>query len=157
MCRRDSFITPTSSATSDALATPRLSCELLVLELTESALLAADERALDVAEDKDGVVLALDDFGTGYGPSLSAKLPVDIVKIDRSFTAHAGSKNGDLVLLKGIIDLGHALELNLVAEGIETTEQHTMVRQLGCHQAQGFYFGRPLHPAQSELDAPIGG
>ena len=78
--------------------------------------------------------------------------PIDVVKIDRSFTAHADSQNGDLVLLKGIIDLGHALELNLVAEGIETPEQHTIVRQLGCHQAQGFYFGRPSHPAQRDLD-----
>jgi EAL domain-containing protein (putative c-di-GMP-specific phosphodiesterase class I) len=56
------------------------------------------------------------------------------------------------VLLKGIIDLGHALQLNLVAEGIETSEQHTIVRRLGCQQAQGFYFGRPSHPAQRALD-----
>jgi EAL domain-containing protein (putative c-di-GMP-specific phosphodiesterase class I) len=61
------------------------------------------------------------------------------------------------VLLKGIIDLGHALELNLVAEGIETPAQHTIVRKLGCQQAQGFYFGRPSHPAQRDLDvrAPV--
>jgi EAL domain-containing protein (putative c-di-GMP-specific phosphodiesterase class I) len=59
------------------------------------------------------------------------------------------------VLLKGIIDLGHALQLNLVAEGIETSEQHSIVRKLGCHQAQGFYFGRPSHPAQSQLSPPI--
>ena len=76
-----------------------------------------------------------------------------MVKIDRSFTANVESQDGDLVLLKGIIDLGHALELNLVAEGIETSEQHTIVRKLGCQQAQGFYFGRPSHPAQRDLDA----
>jgi EAL domain-containing protein (putative c-di-GMP-specific phosphodiesterase class I) len=56
------------------------------------------------------------------------------------------------VLLKGIIDLGQALDLNLVAEGIETAEQRSIVRDLGCHQAQGFYFGRPSHPAQRDLD-----
>ena len=83
--------------------------------------------------------------GAGASPYIVASV-VDV--------QHGGAAwNGDLVLLKGIIDLGHALELNLVAEGIETPEQHTIVRQLGCQQAQGFYFGRPSHPAQRDLDA----
>jgi diguanylate cyclase (GGDEF)-like protein/PAS domain S-box-containing protein len=128
---------------------------LLTLELTESTLLSSDERvAQTLQEIKDlGVVLALDDFGTGYASlSYLRQFPIDVVKIDRSFTANADSKDGDLVLLKGIIDLGHALQLNLVAEGIETSEQHTIVRRLGCQQAQGFYFGRPTHPAQRDLD-----
>jgi diguanylate cyclase (GGDEF)-like protein/PAS domain S-box-containing protein len=132
---------------------------LLTLELTESTLLASDERvAQTLAKVKArGVVLALDDFGTGYASlSYLRQFPIDVVKIDRSFTANVENKDGDLVLLKGIIDLGHALELNLVAEGIETSEQHTIVRKLGCHQAQGFYFGRPTHPAQRELDSSIG-
>jgi diguanylate cyclase (GGDEF)-like protein/PAS domain S-box-containing protein len=133
---------------------------LLTLELTESTLLASDERVAQTLRTiKDlGVTLALDDFGTGYASlSYLRQFPIDVVKIDRSFTANADSKNGDLVLLKGIIDLGHALQLNLVAEGIETPEQHTIVRKLGCHQAQGFYFGRPSHPAQRDLDsaAPV--
>ncbi len=140
---------------SRALDSSALLPSLLTLELTESTLLASDEHvARTLQKIKDlGVVLALDDFGTGYASlSYLRQFPIDVVKIDRSFTAHADSKNGDLVLLKGIIDLGHALELNLVAEGIETPEQHTIVRQLGCHQAQGFYFGRPSHPAQRDLD-----
>jgi diguanylate cyclase (GGDEF)-like protein/PAS domain S-box-containing protein len=133
---------------------------LLTLELTESTLLASDERVARTLEKIKhlGVVLALDDFGTGYASlSYLRQFPIDVVKIDRSFTANADSKDGDLVLLKGIIDLGHALELNLVAEGIETSEQHTIVRRLGCQQAQGFYFGRPSHPAQRDLDvrAPV--
>jgi diguanylate cyclase (GGDEF)-like protein/PAS domain S-box-containing protein len=129
---------------------------LLTLELTESTLLASDERVVHTLRTikELGVVLALDDFGTGYASlSYLRQFPIDVVKIDRSFTANVGNKNGDLVLLKGIIDLGHALELNLVAEGIETAEQHTIVRKLGCQQAQGFYFGRPTHPAQRDLDA----
>jgi diguanylate cyclase (GGDEF)-like protein/PAS domain S-box-containing protein len=128
---------------------------LLTLELTESTLLASDERVSGTLEriKELGVVLALDDFGTGYASlSYLRQFPIDVVKIDRSFTANVGSKDGDLILLKGIIDLGHALELNLVAEGIETSEQHTVVRKLGCQQAQGFYFGRPTHPAQRDLD-----
>jgi diguanylate cyclase (GGDEF)-like protein/PAS domain S-box-containing protein len=142
---------------SRALDSSALMPNLLTLELTESTLLASDERVSRTLQRiKDlGVVLALDDFGTGYASlSYLRQFPIDVVKIDRSFTANASSENGDLVLLKGIIDLGHALELNLVAEGIETPEQHTIVRQLGCHQAQGFYFGRPSHPAQRELDTP---
>jgi len=140
---------------SRALDSSALLPSLLTLELTESTLLASDDRvARTLQKIKElGVVLALDDFGTGYASlSYLREFPIDVVKIDRSFTAHADSQNGDLVLLKGIIDLGHALELNLVAEGIETPEQHTIVRQLGCHQAQGFYFGRPSHPAQRDLD-----
>jgi diguanylate cyclase (GGDEF)-like protein/PAS domain S-box-containing protein len=139
-----------------ALDASALMPHLLTLELTESTLLASDERvAQTLRAIKDfGVVLALDDFGTGYASlSYLRQFPIDVVKIDRSFTANADNKDGDLVLLKGIIDLGHALQLNLVAEGIETPEQHTIVRRLGCHQAQGFYFGRPSHPAQRDLDA----
>jgi diguanylate cyclase (GGDEF)-like protein/PAS domain S-box-containing protein len=138
-----------------ALDSSALLPSLLTLELTESTLLASDERVAGTLQKiKDlGVTLALDDFGTGYASlSYLREFPIDVVKIDRSFTANAGTEAGDLVLLKGIIDLGHALDLNLVAEGIETSEQHTMVRQLGCQQAQGFYFGRPSHPAQRDLD-----
>jgi diguanylate cyclase (GGDEF)-like protein/PAS domain S-box-containing protein len=141
-----------------ALDSSALMPGLLTLELTESTLLASDERvAQTLASIKElGVVLALDDFGTGYASlSYLRQFPIDVVKIDRSFLRYAGSQEGDLVLLKGIIDLGHALELNLVAEGIETPEQHTIVRKLGCHQAQGFYFGRPSHPAQRDLDSSI--
>jgi EAL domain-containing protein (putative c-di-GMP-specific phosphodiesterase class I) len=139
-----------------ALDSSALMPGLLTLELTESTLLASDERvAQTLATIKDlGVVLALDDFGTGYASlSYLRQFPIDVVKIDRSFTANVTNQGGDLVLLKGIIDLGHALQLNLVAEGIETSEQHTIVRRLGCQQAQGFYFGRPSHPAQRDLDA----
>jgi diguanylate cyclase (GGDEF)-like protein/PAS domain S-box-containing protein len=137
-----------------ALEASGLSPGLLTLELTESTLLASDERVartLGTLKER-GVVIALDDFGTGYASlSYLRQFPIDVVKIDRSFTANAGRADGDLVLLKGIIDLGHALQLDLVAEGIETPEQHTIVRRLGCERAQGFYFGRPSHPAQRDL------
>jgi diguanylate cyclase (GGDEF)-like protein/PAS domain S-box-containing protein len=139
-----------------ALDKSALTPSLLTLELTESTLLTSDERVARTLETIKGlgVVLALDDFGTGYASlSYLRQFPIDVVKIDRSFTANVESKDGDLVLLKGIIDLGHALQLNLVAEGIETSEQHTIVCRLGCQQAQGFYFGRPSHPAQRDLDA----
>jgi len=148
------FLRHVEQALNSSALTPRF----LTLELTESTLLTSDERIAGTLQAiKDlGVVLALDDFGTGYASlSYLRQFPIDVVKIDRSFTANVESQNGDLVLLKGIIDLGHALQLNLVAEGIETSQQHSIVRRLGCHQGQGFYFGRPSHPAQRELDSPL--
>ena len=130
----------------------------LMLELTESALLRSDDhvgRTLAAIKEM-GVVLALDDFGTGYASlAYLQQFPIDVVKIDRSFTAMIDTPSSDVVLLKGIIDLGNALELNLVAEGIETSEQHRIVRRLGCHQAQGYYFGRPAAVAQRDLERSI--
>ena len=120
--------------------------ECLTLELTETVLLSsgdAVEQQLQALKDM-GISLALDDFGTGYASlAYLRRLPVDIVKIDRSFTAAIDGIHDDLVLLKGIVDLGNALGLTLVAEGIETEHQRRIVGELGCHGAQGFYFGRP--------------
>jgi len=126
----------------------------LTLELTETTLLESDERVLATLEElkRIGIVIALDDFGTGYASlAYLQQFPIDVVKIDRSFTAKIDNPSSDLVLLKGIIDLGNALELNLVAEGIERPEQHRIIRRLGCQRAQGFYFGRPMPTAQREL------
>jgi diguanylate cyclase (GGDEF)-like protein/PAS domain S-box-containing protein len=137
-----------------ALDTAGFPPHCLILELTESVLLASGDhtqRRLDALKAR-GITLALDDFGTGYASlSYLQRLPVDIVKIDRSFTATIESTRADLVLLRGIVDLGNALGLRLVAEGIQTAGQHAIVRDLGCHSAQGFYFGRPAADALREL------
>jgi diguanylate cyclase (GGDEF)-like protein/PAS domain S-box-containing protein len=141
----------------DALQQSSLPASALTLELTESALLTSGERVAETlaALKETGIALALDDFGTGYASlSYLQQFPFDVVKIDRSFTAKIDSAAADPVLLKGIIDLGNALKLNLVAEGIETAEQHNTVRRLGCHRGQGFYFGRPSRTAQRELQRP---
>jgi diguanylate cyclase (GGDEF)-like protein/PAS domain S-box-containing protein len=139
-----------------ALDQAELPAERLTLELTETVLLASGdqvERKLAALKEM-GIMLALDDFGTGYASlSYLQRFPVDIVKIDRSFTAAIGGPSDDLVLLKGIIELGTALGLNLVAEGIETSEQHRVVRGLGCQGAQGFFFGHPTAVAARELSA----
>ena len=120
--------------------------ECLTLELTESVLLSSGDRVeqqLHVLKQM-GIMLALDDFGTGYASlAYLRRLPVDIVKIDRSFTQAIDGVHDDLVLLKGIVDLGNALGLKLVAEGIETEHQRRVIGELGCGSAQGFYFGRP--------------
>ena len=130
----------------EALAESGFPPRCLTLELTETVLLAAGEHTgLWLAALKErGITLALDDFGTGYASlSYLQHLPVDIVKIDRSFTDSIDSEHATLVLLRGIVDLGNALGLKLVAEGIETQSQHDIVLGLGCHGAQGFYFGYP--------------
>jgi len=134
----------------DALERADLPGHLLTLELTESVLVASGERAaqqLAVLKER-GVKLALDDFGTGYASlAYLQRLPVDIVKIDRSFTAKIDSGADDLALLEGIVGLGKALGLQLVAEGIERHAQQGIVQDLGCHGAQGFHFGRPASAA----------
>jgi len=144
-----------------ALQRADLPSHLLTLELTESVLVASGERAeqqLNVLKDR-GVKLALDDFGTGYASlAYLQRLPVDIVKIDRSFTAKIDSGVEDLALLRGIVGLGKALGLQLVAEGIERGAQQGIVQDLGCHGAQGFHFGRPA-PAAAATQAladPVG-
>jgi diguanylate cyclase (GGDEF)-like protein/PAS domain S-box-containing protein len=138
----------------EALAESGFPPRCLTLELTETVLLAAGEHTgLWLAALKErGITLALDDFGTGYASlSYLQQLPVDIVKIDRSFTSSIDSEQARLVLLQGIVDLGNALGLKLVAEGIETESQHDIVCRLGCHGAQGFYFGRPAAQAARTL------
>jgi EAL domain-containing protein (putative c-di-GMP-specific phosphodiesterase class I) len=109
-------------------------------------LVATGERAeqqLGILKER-GVRIALDDFGTGYASlAYLQRLPVDVVKIDRSFTARIDSGQDDLALLEGIVGLGKALGLELVAEGIERHAQQGIVQELGCDGAQGFHFGRP--------------
>ena len=138
-----------------ALDRAALPPHLLTLELTESVLVAAGERVelqLNALKSR-GVKLALDDFGTGYASlAYLQRLPVDIVKIDRSFTARIDSGPDELALLRGIVGLGKALGLRLVAEGIERVAQQEIVSDLGCDGAQGFHFGKP-QPAAAATEA----
>jgi EAL domain-containing protein (putative c-di-GMP-specific phosphodiesterase class I) len=99
-----------------------------------------------------GVRLALDDFGTGYS-SLSRlrELPVDILKIDRAFISEVCNGGADTALARAIIELGRALRLTVVAEGIENAEQVDRLQELDCQFGQGFHLGRPA-PAAAETD-----
>jgi diguanylate cyclase (GGDEF)-like protein/PAS domain S-box-containing protein len=136
----------------EALELASLPANRLTLELTESVLVAAGERVEQrlAALKRRGVRLALDDFGTGYASlAYLQRLPVDIVKIDRSFTANIDTVDDELALLRGIVGLGKALGLQLVAEGIERDAQEGIVQELGCDGAQGFYFGRPVPEARA--------
>jgi EAL domain-containing protein (putative c-di-GMP-specific phosphodiesterase class I) len=92
-----------------------------------------------------GVMIAIDDFGTGFS-SLSQlqQLPIDEIKIDRSFVTRMETDRNDAVLVRSIIELGRNLGLRVTAEGVETENVKTRLRQLGCDFAQGFHTGRPV-------------
>ena len=129
-----------------ALERAALPARCLVIEITESVLIEtgdAAEARLGTLKSK-GIEIALDDFGTGYGSlAYLQRLPVDIVKIDRSFTAGVDSNAADEALLRAIVGLGNALGTRLVAEGIERQSQSEVIQDLGCHSGQGFHYGRP--------------
>ena len=95
-----------------------------------------------------GVRLSIDDFGTGYS-SLSQlhRLPVDEVKVDRSFVQDLAHKREDVAIVKAIIELGHSLELEVTAEGIEDSRTMQLLAGLGCTNGQGYHVSRPLSPA----------
>ena len=128
------------------LAETGMPAELLQLEITET-LAAQDERIQATLCDLKalGVTLALDDFGTGYS-SLAClhQLPVDTVKIDRSFVKHAETVEYHRVLIEATIRVARTLGMRTVAEGIETAGQAVLMRQLSCDRGQGYLYGRPM-------------
>jgi diguanylate cyclase (GGDEF)-like protein/PAS domain S-box-containing protein len=116
----------------------------LVIELTESEIMDDDQGRLDALRAL-GVHLALDDFGTGYSSlSYLSRLPIEILKIDQSFIAPLGVEPEENVLVQSVVQLGTAMQLATVAEGIERPEQLARVRALGCTHAQGFLLTRPM-------------
>ena len=122
----------------------------LGLELTESALMTNMSTALDVLSDLRslGVSLLMDDFGTGYSSlSYLHSFPFDVLKIDRSFVGRMTEGEQPLQIVRTIIELARVLNMSVVAEGIETTEQYRLLRQMGCRHGQGFLFARPITAA----------
>ncbi|MBK5959663.1 hypothetical protein CCR97_15825 [Rhodoplanes elegans] len=129
------------------LATWRVAPRRIVLEVTEQVVIAEDPRiATALARlHAAGVRIALDDFGTGYS-SLAhlRRFPVDVLKIDRSFVTDIGTDAGDTAITRAIVNLAHSLDLEVVAEGIETEAQFARLSALGCDLGQGFLLGRPM-------------
>jgi EAL domain-containing protein (putative c-di-GMP-specific phosphodiesterase class I) len=121
----------------------------LCFEITENTLLDATGAGVTTLErlKELGVRLAIDDFGTGHS-SLTwlRRLPADFLKIDRTFVAGLGTDPGDTAIVRAVIDLGQALGLTTIAEGVETPEQLDALRDLGCHWAQGYHLSRPGPP-----------
>jgi diguanylate cyclase (GGDEF)-like protein len=136
-----------------ALAASELPPERLVLELTETAMLRdPDTVAERMGELKRlGVRLAVDDFGTGNASLRNlARFPIDVLKVDRSFVSRIGIDQRQTAIAASIVRLGQSLEMLVVAEGIETPDQHAQLLVLGCGYGQGFLFVRPAAPEELE-------
>lgn len=124
-----------------------ISPECLELEITESDIMSEPERALRVLRSLDqmGIKLAVDDFGTGYSSLAYLKrLPVDEIKIDKSFIIGMGQDDNDATIVDATIDLAHKLGLRVVAEGVEDLHTANLLDQLGCDYLQGFFISRPV-------------
>ena len=138
------------------LETAELDPSRFGIEITETALVDNVNLADGLSRvAKLGINLAIDDFGTGFSSiSRLRELPVDILKIDRSFIAGAGSEEG-VETLAAIVDLAHALEATVIAEGVETHEEYQAVQQARCDRVSGYLFGRPVPPLQlaDEIEA----
>ena len=125
--------------------------DLLRLEITENAIMADPARAVSVLQRlaDQGVRLSLDDFGTGYSSMSDLKrLPVDELKVDRSFVTDMRTSDGDTLLVRSVIELGHNLGLHIVAEGVEDAETLDALGDLGCDIAQGYHLARPMPARQ---------
>src|SRR6266496_169385 len=130
-----------------ALESTGLQAELLELELTESMVIQNTERAGRVLAEikKMGVRLAIDDFGVGYSSLTHLKrFPIDTLKVDRSFIHDLPQNAEDKALTEAIIAMGKSLNLTVVAEGVETQEQQTFLRDRACDEMQGFFFSKPI-------------
>ena len=131
-------------AVAGALKHSGLEPDRLVIELTESGIMRDDEGRL-AALRALGVHLSLDDFGTGYSALSSlSRFPIEILKIDQSFIAQLGLGGEDNALIRSVVQLGLAMKMATVAEGIERPEQLARVRSLGCTHAQGFLLAEPM-------------
>jgi diguanylate cyclase (GGDEF)-like protein/PAS domain S-box-containing protein len=137
-----------------ALYNSGLAAQLLVIEITETALLLGTERVMrNIAEIQAlGVRVALDDFGTGYSSlSYLKQVPADIIKIDRSFIINIATDQLDRDIAASIIDLANAMGRTVIAEGVETQEQLLALQRLGCHLAQGFLWSTAV-PSERILE-----
>lgn len=128
----------------------QLPAKALTVEITEDAILDDIDGTLPILHQlsQAGIALSLDDFGTGYSSlSYLQRLPMDEVKIDKSFVMDIPDKADDIAIVKAIVSLSHNLGLRTVAEGVETSVQRDYLATLGCHCYQGFFFSRPLPAA----------
>jgi PAS domain S-box-containing protein/diguanylate cyclase (GGDEF)-like protein len=131
---------------SEMLALTKFPPELLELEITEGIFIR--DLNLAVARIRElkrlGVSIALDDFGTGYSSlSYLQRMPIDAVKLDRSFVSDLTTDAATVSMVRSMLSMGHALNLRVVTEGVETEEQLEILRKLGCDEAQGYLLGRP--------------
>lgn len=127
------------------------------LEITENTLIEDDARALSILTKLKavGVKIALDDFGVGYSSlSYLSRFPFDCIKIDRSFVQEASRNYNSLAIVETVVRLGKALNMRIVAEGVEDTEKLCLLADRGCHEAQGFLIGKPAPVDHLIREAP---
>jgi len=137
----------------NALKNTGLPAHLLELELTESILLQNVDGVMnDIHKLKNmGVKLSIDDFGTGYSSlSYLKRLAIDKLKIDQSFIADLATNSDDEAIVDTVIQLGHSLQLTVIAEGVENTDQLALLKKYGCDDAQGYYFSKPVPANEAE-------
>lgn len=130
-----------------ALAAHQVPPELLTLEVTESSVMNQPERSLPILQELHamGIRLSVDDFGTGYSSlAYLRRLPIDELKIDKSFVQGMVTDLGDLAIVRAIIDLGHSLGMRVIAEGVEEEAGRDALRSMRCDAMQGFLLSRPL-------------
>jgi EAL domain-containing protein (putative c-di-GMP-specific phosphodiesterase class I) len=125
----------------------------LELELTESALMDREQEAIDILNQlqAEGVRLAIDDFGTGYSSlSYLKRLPLDVLKIDKSFVDDIPNSKDDMEIAATIVGIAHTLRLKVLAEGVETKEQFAFLKEQGCDMYQGYLMSKPIPADQFE-------
>lgn len=133
----------------EALTISQMNPNLLHLELTESGMIDNVQKSIEIMNtiQQLGVKVSIDDFGTGYSSlSYLRNLPINTLKIDRSFINNFRSESADYSIVKAIITMGNGLSVNVVAEGVETFEQLVELKELNCDFAQGYYIERPVSP-----------
>jgi EAL domain-containing protein (putative c-di-GMP-specific phosphodiesterase class I) len=125
------------------------------IEVTESVLIDKPEIALATLRKlrSHGISIAIDDFGTGYSSmSYLQQFPVDRLKIDRTFVHALSEGEEGSAIVSAMIEMARALRLDVVAEGVETKHQLNVLRSLGCHEMQGYFFARPMPAAELQKD-----
>jgi EAL domain-containing protein (putative c-di-GMP-specific phosphodiesterase class I) len=133
--------------TKSVLKETKIKPELVELEVTESAFMEDINHTIKILKELHalGVELAIDDFGTGYSSlSYLRQFPIDRLKIDQSFIRNALTDNDDASITRTIITLGHALNLKVIAEGVETVEHQKFLVEQGCDEVQGFRYSRAI-------------
>ena len=127
--------------------------DALKLEVTESAYTENADQVIRVVEHlhKKGYTVEMDDFGTGYSSlSMLSAMPIDVLKMDRTFIQNIENDEKDVQLVALILGIAKNLKIPVIAEGVETESQLQLLKKLGCVLVQGFYFSGPLHPSEFE-------
>ncbi|MBC7780982.1 MAG: EAL domain-containing protein [Proteobacteria bacterium] len=148
---RDLMSNDVVAQVSEALARHQVPPTLICLEITESGVMEDPTRALETLHrlHERGLRLSIDDFGTGYSSlAYLKKLPVQELKIDRSFVMHMVEDADDAAIVRSTIELGHNMGLEVVAEGVEQATELELLQRLGCDQIQGYFISKPLAKAQ---------